>query len=169
MDEFSVNRLSIMLDCDRQTLARALKKTPADAGTDKKPLFRVSTAVEALEAHRGRPDRRRKTSDGGGHVDVELQRMFIKLDDLHGEIAGAATIEARRKLMREEFFPLNFATTRAMTEASRRCGEDREFGSLRIAEHERVQLMTLRQVCGWNADEVMDEYNAATELVDDTA
>jgi hypothetical protein len=50
MDEFSINRLSSM-DCDRQTPVRALKDTPADAGTERKPLFRVSTAVTALDHH----------------------------------------------------------------------------------------------------------------------
>jgi hypothetical protein len=47
MDEFSINRLASMLDVDRATLLRALKDTPADAGSEPKPLFRVSRAVKA--------------------------------------------------------------------------------------------------------------------------
>jgi hypothetical protein len=50
MDEFSINRLSSM-DCDRQTPVRALKDTPADARTERTPLFRVSIAVTALDHH----------------------------------------------------------------------------------------------------------------------
>jgi hypothetical protein len=170
MDEFSVNRLSVMLDCDRQTLVRALKDTPADAGTERKPLFRVSTAVAALDQHRGKPDRRRKPDNGGGNVDVELQRMFIRLDDLRDKIEkGTDTIEDRQRLTREEFFPLLYETTLAMYEDSKRQGEDRDYGGLRIAEHERVQLVTMRHCCGWNSDEIMAEYNAATATEDEAA
>jgi hypothetical protein len=163
MDEFSINRLSTMLDCDRQTLVRALKDTPADAGTERKPLFRVSTAIKALDQRRGKPDRRRKPGNGGGgNVDVELQRMFIRLDDLHDKIVGAATIEERRQIMRGEFFPLLSATTTAMYKDSSRSGEDEGYAGLRIGEHERVQLVTLRECCGWHSDEVLAAYNAAT-------
>jgi hypothetical protein len=37
-----------MLGVDRQTMVRALAGTSPDAGTDKKPLFRVATASGAL-------------------------------------------------------------------------------------------------------------------------
>jgi hypothetical protein len=180
MDEFSVNRLSVMLDVDRQTLVRALKDIPADAGTERKPLFRVLTAIDALDQHRARPDRRRK-QDNGGNVDVELQRMFIRLEDLRDKIEGdyvagdmvaiesTEIIEGRRRLMREEFFPLLFATTLAMYKDSKRSGEDRDYGGLRIAEHERVQLVTMRHCCGWNSDEALTEYLAATATEDEDA
>jgi hypothetical protein len=167
MDEFSINRLASMLDVDRQTMVRALKDTPADAGTERKPLFRVLTAVEALDRHRGKPDRRRKPGNGGGgNVDVDLQRSFIRLDDLRDKIEGAEAIEERQRLMRAEFFPLLYATTVAMYEASKRSGEDPDYGGLRIAEHERLQLVTMRHCCGWHSDEVMAEYNAATAIED---
>jgi hypothetical protein len=165
MDEFSINRLASMLDVDRATLLRALKDTPADAGSEPKPLFRVSRAVKALDHHRGKLDRRRKSDNGGGAVTVDQQRMFVmfvRLDDLHGKIEGAETVEERRRLMREEFFPLLPATTTAMREDSKQSGEDERYGGLRIHEHERMQLVTLRHCCGWNSDEVLHEFNVAT-------
>jgi hypothetical protein len=161
MDEFSVNRLSVMLDVDRQVLVRALRNTPAEAGTERKPLFRVSTAIEALDQHRARPDRRRKENNGGGHVDAELQRMFFRLDDLHDRIADVEAVDERRQIMREEFFPLLTMTTAAMYEACQRSG-GREGAAVYIGEHERVELMTLRHVCGWNVEQMMAEYDVAT-------
>jgi hypothetical protein len=78
-----------MLDVDRQTLVRALKDTPADAGNERKPLFWVSTAVAALDRHKDKPDGRRKPVNGGAvnvNVNYDLQRMFVRLDDLRYKI-----------------------------------------------------------------------------------
>jgi hypothetical protein len=99
MDEFSVNRLSVMLDVDRQTLVRALKDTPADAGTERKPLFRVSTAVAALDQHRGKPDRRRKANNGGGNnlaMEVLCDRHFER----EAAMRALPTLEQRREAAR---------------------------------------------------------------------
>jgi hypothetical protein len=142
-------------------LVRALKDTPPDTGSARKPLFRVSTALAALDHHQGKPDRRRK-SDNGGRVNVDLARMYVRLDDLRDKIEGAETVEDRRRLMREEFFPLLAETTAAMKEDSKQSGEDQNYAGLRIEEHLRVQLVTLRHCCGWHSDEVLHEFNVAT-------
>jgi hypothetical protein len=159
MDEFSVNRLASMLDCDRQTLVRALKDTPADAGSERKPLFRVSTAVAALERHRGKPDGRRRPGNGVAVADMnhDLQRMFVRLDDLRDKIENAATLKERREIMRKQFFPLLLETRRAMIKDGKAIAENDVWLTLRVAEHERLQLVTLRAVCGWNTDEVLAE------------
>jgi hypothetical protein len=100
MDEFSINRLSVMLDCDRQTMVRALKDTPADAGTERKPLFRVSTAVTALNQHRGKPDRRRKPGDGRTEVlngtAAEAAVAFERYDVAYDAMTKLPTLQARR-------------------------------------------------------------------------
>jgi hypothetical protein len=170
MDEFSINRLASMLDVDRQTLVRALKDTPPDAGSERKPLFRVSTAVGAMDHHWGKPDRRRK-ENGGGAVNYDLARMYLRLDDLRDRVEGAETVEERRRLMREQFFGLLAETTAAMRADSKQNGEDERCGGLRIAEHERIQLVTLRHCCEWNSDEMMHQFNLATwpEYADENA
>jgi hypothetical protein len=75
-----------MLDVDRQTMARALKDTPPDAGSARKPTYRVSTAVAALDQHRRKPDRRRKSGNGGPEINFDLQRMFVRLEDVREKI-----------------------------------------------------------------------------------
>ena len=64
--------------------------------------------------------------------------------------------------MREQFFPLLPQTIRAMMRDGEAVGEDDVRLTLRVAEHERVQFVTLRAACGWNTDEVLAEYNRAT-------
>jgi hypothetical protein len=101
MDEFSINRLSVMLDVDRQTMVRALKDTPADAGTERKPLYRVSTAVTALDQHRGKPDRRRKPGNGrtevlSGTAAAEAAVAFERYDVAYDAMTKLPTLQARR-------------------------------------------------------------------------
>jgi hypothetical protein len=162
--EFSVNRLAAMFDVDRQTMVRALKDTPADAGSERKPLFRVSTAVDALHRHTKKPDGRRQTSNGvvAGDIGYELQRMFIQLDSLREKIAATATVKERIRLLREKFFPLLAATGRAMREDGDSVNEDDVRLTLRVEAHERTQMLTLRHLVNWNSDRMFYEFNKAT-------
>jgi hypothetical protein len=170
VDEFSVNRLASMLDVDRQTMVRALKDTAADAGSEKKPLFRVSTAVAALDRHRGKPDRRRKQSDGGDVAfNRELERMFLRLDELRDKIEATPTVEGRLTLLRERFFSLVSETCRAMRADGESIGEDDVRLSLRVDAFERMQVITMRHLVGWNTDRVLFEYNRSLNPDDDEA
>jgi hypothetical protein len=162
MYEFSLNKLAGMLDVDRATLLRALKDTPADAGSERKPLFRVSTAIKALDHHRGKPDRRRKPDNGGGEVTLDLATRFAKLDQLRERVEQAPTIREARRIMRTEFFPTLAETNRAMREHAEMVGEDGRLTGLRVAEHERIQIVTLREPCRWNVEQMLEEFNAVT-------
>jgi phage terminase Nu1 subunit (DNA packaging protein) len=59
----SINRAADLLEKDRQTLVRALRHVPPDAGTPKRPLYRLATVVKALIAHEAKPDGRRGNGD----------------------------------------------------------------------------------------------------------
>ena len=87
----------------------------------------------------------------------DLQRMFVRLDDLRDKIENAATLKERREIMRKQFFPLLLETRRAMIKDGKAIAENDVWLTLRVAEHERLQLVTLRAVCGWNTDEVLAE------------
>ena len=63
MHEFTVNKIAEMLERDRASMARVLRSIPADAGTPKKPLYRLATAVRALIAYEVQPDGRRGNGD----------------------------------------------------------------------------------------------------------
>ena len=165
MKLFSTNAASLLLEKDRRTVTKVMQGVAPDAKVNGQARWKLRKFVDALAAHE-RPAAAGSNGDGG-HNNFNLQRMFVQLDDLHGKIEDAKTVEKRRQMMREQFFPLLAETTAAMHEDSRRSGEDSRYGGLRISEHERVQLMTLRKACGWNAEEVMDEFNAVTWSDDD--
>jgi phage terminase Nu1 subunit (DNA packaging protein) len=77
MYEYSLNRLAGMLGVDRQTMVRALAGTPPDAGTDKKPLFRVSTASDALARHRAKPDGRFGSDSNAATAKLTAERAAL--------------------------------------------------------------------------------------------
>jgi phage terminase Nu1 subunit (DNA packaging protein) len=60
---FSINRAADLLERDRQTLVRALRHVPPDAGTPKRPLYRLATVVKELVAHEAKPDGRHGKGD----------------------------------------------------------------------------------------------------------
>jgi phage terminase Nu1 subunit (DNA packaging protein) len=77
MYEYSLNRLAGMLGVDRQTMVRALAGTSPDAGTDKKPLFRVATASDALARHRVKPDGRVGTDGNSATAQLTAERARL--------------------------------------------------------------------------------------------
>jgi DNA-binding MarR family transcriptional regulator len=160
MYEYTVNKLSEMLDVDRGVLMRALKSVAREGGSDRKPLFRLSTAVAALERHRGMPDRRlRNVSDS--MPSHELAIMFVRLDDAYQKVITAQTLEERRALARA-FFPVLADVGKAMTISARKVAEDERLTHLRVQEHERVHLATLRNSCEWSLEEIFAEFDRAT-------
>ncbi len=52
-----------MLERDRASVARALRKVAPDAGTPKRPLYRLATVVKALMEREAKPDGRRGNGD----------------------------------------------------------------------------------------------------------
>jgi phage terminase Nu1 subunit (DNA packaging protein) len=63
MHEYTINRCAEMLERDRASVARALRNVPPDAGTPKRPLYRLATVTKALTAHHAKPDGRRGNGD----------------------------------------------------------------------------------------------------------
>jgi phage terminase Nu1 subunit (DNA packaging protein) len=63
MHEYTINKCAEMTGRDRATLARLLRSIPADAGTPSRPLYRLSTVVNALIEHAAKPDGRRGSGD----------------------------------------------------------------------------------------------------------
>jgi hypothetical protein len=63
MHEYTINKCSEMLERDRASVARALRKVAPDAGTPSRPLFRLATVVSALVAYETKPDGRRAAGD----------------------------------------------------------------------------------------------------------
>lgn len=63
MHEYTINKCAEMIERDRATIARALRKVPPDGGTASRPLYRLASVVTALIAHETKPDGRRGNGD----------------------------------------------------------------------------------------------------------
>lgn len=85
MHEFTINKCSEMLERDRASVARALRNVPPDAGTAKRPLYRLATVADALAAHAAKPD--------GRHGNGDTARLAAARTELAREQAEAARIK----------------------------------------------------------------------------
>jgi phage terminase Nu1 subunit (DNA packaging protein) len=109
MYEYSLNRLAGMLGVDRQTMVRALAGTSPDAGTDKKPLFRVATASDALARHRVKPDGRLGTDGNSATAQLTAERarlareqaeaVSLKNAVTRGELVRLATVQRSAEMI----------------------------------------------------------------------
>jgi phage terminase Nu1 subunit (DNA packaging protein) len=96
MHEFTVNKIAEMLERDRASMARVLRSIPADAGTPKKPLYRLATAVRALIAYEVEPDGRRGNGDT---VRLAAERARLAREQ-------ADQVALKNAIMRRENVPL---------------------------------------------------------------
>jgi phage terminase Nu1 subunit (DNA packaging protein) len=95
MHEFTINRCAEMLGKDRATVGRALRNVPPDAGTAKRPLYRLATVADALAAHSAKPD--------GRHGNGDTARLAAARTELAREQAESARLKnmyARGELVR---------------------------------------------------------------------
>jgi phage terminase Nu1 subunit (DNA packaging protein) len=63
MHEYTINKCAEMTGKDRATIVRILRSVPPDAGTPRRPLYRLATVVKALIEHAAKPDGRRGHGD----------------------------------------------------------------------------------------------------------
>jgi phage terminase Nu1 subunit (DNA packaging protein) len=63
MHEYTIGKCAEMIEKDRATIVRILRSVPPDAGTPKRPLYRLATVVNALVAYQTKPDGRHGKGD----------------------------------------------------------------------------------------------------------
>jgi hypothetical protein len=90
-------------------------------------------------------------------VNDDLERQFAELEARYDAVRSAPTLDARRKLARA-FFTLLANVEEEMYADAKRYGEDPAYTRLRVAEHTRVHLCTLRQALGWTYDKIFEEF-----------
>jgi phage terminase Nu1 subunit (DNA packaging protein) len=96
MHEYTINKCAEMIERDRATVARALRKVPPDGGTAKRPLYRLATVVKALTAYEAKPDGRR---DNGGEAQLAAERARLAREQ-------ADAVGLKNKIARREIVPL---------------------------------------------------------------
>jgi hypothetical protein len=157
---FSINKAADLLERDRATLVRALRHVKPDGHQRGQPRYTMRTITDALAAHEGR----NRGADAA--VNRDLQARFVELEKQYNAVQAAPTVEERRKKART-FFRFLAATEDAMIADARRSGEDPRLTSLRVAEHTRLHVATLRHALGWNFDEAWAEFMKADARVCD--
>ncbi|SDJ91656.1 hypothetical protein SAMN05216338_107317 [Bradyrhizobium sp. Rc2d] len=142
---------SRLLERDRQTIERATRGLKPDAFERGKPRWRLARIVDALQA------RAMRTRGASTSVNDDLERQFAELEARYDAVRSAPTLDARRKMARA-FFTLLADVEDAMCADAKRYGEDPAHTRLRIAEHTRVHLCTLRQALGWTYDKIFEDF-----------
>lgn len=155
---FSINKAADLLEKDRQTLVRALRHVKPDGHERGHPRYTLKTITDALAVHQG----------GGEGVSRDLQPMFDELDQRYRAVQNAPTLAERRQQARV-FFSFVVEVEGAMYADAKRRGENLRMAELRIAEHTRLNVLTLRDALDWNSDEAWAEFMKADRRVCDGA
>jgi hypothetical protein len=160
MQTFSLNSLSESFECDRGTLVRALRDVPADFEKSKtRPEWKISTAAQALEAHRRRTGRADRHSTGrsrreniDGTIDPRLQRHYDAFDQADASMRRLKTVEARRQAA------IGMGPQIAKMDALQRQisldnGIDQELTDLRCDQLFFLYLRGFETPCSWSQSE----------------
>ena len=96
MYEYTINKCAEMIERDRATVARSLRKVPPDGGTQSRPLYRIATVMKALLAYENEPD--------GRHGNGDVARLAAERARLAREQADQVAL--KNAIMRRENVPL---------------------------------------------------------------
>jgi len=152
---FSINALALLLEHDRGTLTRALRDFAPDRVERGRPLWKVSTALDALERRGTRPLRRHKGQQTGKYRDLygfdhqsALDRTRLEFEKQVALISSEKSFDKRRE-MALQLAPLLHQYQTTYLKIGR---------SLRIVEDD---VLSARAELIWH--EMMDEVSAAAE------
>ena len=157
----SINALASAFECDRQTLVKALRHVTPDAEVvTGRPTWKVSTAMNALIAHRastGRVDSRRQQFNGGGDAadnwrDPLLLALYAQEDAALAHMKGRPTLEGRRKAA-IAMVPLLARVYAAIRERGRLNGLDPDATDYRSDHLYLVGLRAFEKPCEWSEAE----------------
>jgi hypothetical protein len=157
---FSINKAASLLERDRATLVRALRRVKPDGTERGQPRYTMRAIVAALAEH--------GAGNNGATINHDLERKFAELEAMYDGVQSGPTLAERRKRARA-FFAFLAEVESLMYIDAKRCGEDPRMTALRVAEHTRVNVVTLRHALGWNSDEVFAEFNKADPRLHDDA
>jgi hypothetical protein len=160
----SAHALALLFEVDRATMLRALKTTPADGGeSTSRPTWKVSTASNALAAHRasiGRVDHRHNGNGSGnynGNADITFQdpvlmQLFAQLDEANASLRALPALDARRRAA-VAMVPLIARVDMATRQRGKLNGLDGDGVNLRADALYALQLRGLEGPCDWTTAE----------------
>jgi hypothetical protein len=152
---FSINALALLLERDRGTITRALRDVAPDRVERGRPLWKVSTAVDALERRGTTPPRSRMRRETGKYRDhygfdrpTVLDGMRLEFEERVALIGAEQSLDRRRE-MALKLAPLLQQYQMTYLEIGR---------SFRVADDD---VLSARAELIWQ--EMMDEVSAAAE------
>src|SRR5947208_842227 len=144
---FSAFGAADLLEKDRQTVRRALRHVAPHGFEGKNPRWRLPTIIAALDAHLGR------NKGGLPPMNARLADLFRKLDDADAAMRKIASLEGRRRVVRERLLPLMRQVDAAMRLDGRASGEPEMMTELRCDKHLQLFLIGLgkdaSRGCDW--------------------
>ncbi len=158
MKLFSAFGAADLLEKDRQTVRRALRRVVPDGFEGKNPRWRLPTIIAALDAHLGR-------NKSEPPANARLADLFRKLDEADAVMRAVASLERRRQLARERLIPLMREVDAAMRADGRASGEPEIATDLRADKHTQLFLVGLGKEatrgCDWPLEQAYREFNDA--------
>jgi hypothetical protein len=159
----SAHALSLLLEIDRATMLRALRNVAPDAGDGtSRPTWKVSTAANALAAHRAamaRADSRQHLNGGGGGSsdwqDAVLTQLFAQQDEADKKMRALPTLAGRRAAA-IAMIPLISRVDAATRERGKLNSADASSVDLRADSLHQLHLRGLEAVCEWTTAETWE-------------
>jgi hypothetical protein len=108
MKTFSANALAELLERDRATIVRALRRVPPDAVERKSPRWKMTTAIAAVDAlpgsHNAPP--RRRSNDSSGNVDPRVSALIDPCSDAIIALQEMPLLHERREVAKTKLGPM---------------------------------------------------------------
>jgi len=169
---FSENALAEMLERDRATIKRAMRKVPPDATERKQPRWKLTTALEALDrlpgSHNAKNHRRNNDVgivvhhnwlDANNWRDARIVAALVGFNEALTEMKTIEDIEQRRAFAIEKLAPLiafhdkNFGAWETDNPAPGRFANDTDSVCARVCLLWSQQIEEAGEACGWTGDE----------------
>ena len=174
MKTFSVNALTEMLERDRATIVRALRRVPPDATERKQPRWKMTTALAALDALPGSHNAKSYHRSNDGPVvhhdwldpdnwrDSRIAAAVVEYNKTFAEMKAIEDMKKRRAFAIAKLGPLVHFHTMHFREWETNNPAPGRFANDDVSVGCRVDLLwtqqreAVQEACGWTYDEVWE-------------
>jgi hypothetical protein len=144
---FSINSASEILERDRRTLVKALRRVPPDGRERGADRWRLRSIIEALAKMQPAP-----AAAPTGQIDPGLVELYMRFDASEAAMKKLKTVDARRQASRA-MAPLLAQIDAQARKSSLDNGADPELVELRCDRLFQIHLRGFESCNGWNHDE----------------
>jgi hypothetical protein len=144
---FSINSASEILERDRRTLVKALRRVPPDGKERGADRWQLRSIIDALAKMQPAP-----AAAPTGQIDPELAELYLRFDASEATMKKLKTVDARRKASRA-MAPLLAQIDAQARRSGLDHGVDPELVELRADRLFQIYLRGFESCNGWNHDE----------------